>query len=233
VKWVLILAALPVAGQSLGVYSEFARIDPSGEVTSPAQPREILSPALVRNGFTSFQVVVRVRQGTPFWLYIGENPANIAHVTLYRETGDRLEPVEVPHDGDSTEVLWMDVWVDRNAPVRRVKIEPQLKVDRDWATPYPMEVRVVEGTVPEGARPEGFEPAIGRMKNFLCGTAAGNASDKGDMARLRFRNAQQDVALAERAPKEELRRLIGGCGAAADENPEGYLKIRDYLFRMR
>ena len=89
------------------------------------------------------------------------------------------------------------------------------------------------GTVPEGARPEGFEPAIGRMKNFLCGTAAGNASDKGDMARLRFRNAQQDVALAERAPKEELRRLIGGCGAAADENPEGYLKIRDYLFRMR
>ena len=51
-----------------------------------------------------------------------------------------------------------------------------------------------------------------------------------DIARMHLRNAQQDVALATRVPKEDLRRL-GACEAG--ENTESYLKIRDYLFRMR
>src|SRR5260370_42579381 len=48
-----------VAAQPLSVYSEFARIDAKGNVTSPESPREILSPALARNAFATFQVVVQ------------------------------------------------------------------------------------------------------------------------------------------------------------------------------
>jgi hypothetical protein len=218
VKWLrLLVAAIPLAGQSISVYSEFARINAAGEVAAPANPREILSPALVRNGFTSFQLVVQVKPGTPFWLYIGENPSDIAHLSLHREKGDHLEQVEIPHDGNSTEVLWMDVWIDRNAPVRRVKIEPQLKADRDWATPYPMEVRVVEATVPDGA--SAMKP--------LCGDGP---PIKNDIANMRHRNAQQDAALAARVIKEDL---AARCVTIPANDPEAYLRIRDYLFRMR
>src|ERR1700733_6174718 len=60
--------------QPLSVYSEFARINASGEVTAPETPREILSPALVRNGFTSFQVVVQAPADRQWWLFVGQNP---------------------------------------------------------------------------------------------------------------------------------------------------------------
>jgi hypothetical protein len=65
VRW----AALPtffatcLLSQTLNVYSEFARIDMNGAVTAPDNPREILSPMLVRNGFTSFQVVIAAKPG--------------------------------------------------------------------------------------------------------------------------------------------------------------------------
>ena len=118
--WVIV-AALPLTAQSLRVYSDLARIDSTGEVTAPAQPREILSPAIVRNGFTSFQIVVQVKSGTPYWLYVGENPDNAVKVTLYREAGDRLERVGSPYQGDSTQIFWLDLFADRNAMVRRIK----------------------------------------------------------------------------------------------------------------
>ena len=55
-----LLLLLPLAAQPLTVFSEFARIDATGKVTSPADPREILSPALARNAFSSFQIVVEL-----------------------------------------------------------------------------------------------------------------------------------------------------------------------------
>jgi hypothetical protein len=210
--WGALLVVLPLAAQSVRVYSEFAKLDANGEVVSPAQPREILSPALVRNGFTSFQVVVQVPKETPYWLYIGENPENLVHVKLYRRTGDHLENVEVPHDGESTEVFWLDLQVDREAPVRRVKIEPQLKAGTDWFT-YPMEVRIVEAAVPNGDYSSGF----------LCG----NQVIK-EQPQFRARNFLQDVALASQLPKDAL----PPC-TSDPTNPEWYLKIRDVLFRMR
>src|ERR1041385_2485379 len=127
-----------VSAQSVLVYSEFARINEKGVVTAPAQPREILSPAIVRNGFTSFQIVVEVEPDTPYWLYVGQNPENAVRVTVYRESGEKLEPVELPVGGKSTQVFWMDVWADRDAPVRRIKVQPQLSVKGDWVE-YPME----------------------------------------------------------------------------------------------
>ena len=53
----------------------------------------------------------------------------------------------MPYSGESSQVLWMDLWLDANALVRRVKIEPQVGIDGDWVT-YPMEVRVMEPVVP-------------------------------------------------------------------------------------
>ena len=217
------LAALPMMAQSLRVYSEFARIDASGEVTAPAQPREILSPAIVRNGFTSFQIVVQVKSGTPYWLYVGENPDNAVKVSMYRESGEELEPLTSPYHGDSTQIFWLDLLADRNAIVRRVKIEPELDVDNDWVV-YPMEVRVMDARVPDPA------PSSSMMK-YLCGRDEDPPQTA--IAKLRLRNEQQDVALASHAPKQELLERIGGCEARHPGEPEFYLRLRDYLFRMR
>jgi len=239
VKWVTLLASCSVSllCQSVSVYSEFARIDASGEVIAPAQPREILSPAIVRNGFTSFQVVVQMRKGTPYLLYIGENPLHATAVALYRRTEDHLESVELPYQGDSTQVFWLDLRTDRDAPVRRIKIEPQLIIstaesDLGWIS-YPMEVRVVEATVPGGAAAPGYDAPVLAMKNFVCGTQGSATLQGSDAARLHFRNAQQDVAMAARASKDELRHVMGGCDAGVPDDPEWYLRVRDYLFRMR
>jgi hypothetical protein len=54
------------------------------------------------------------------------------------------------------------------------------------------------------------------------------------IAAMRFRNEQQDVALAANALKEELVKRLGGCASSPQEdNPEWYLPIRDYLFQRR
>jgi len=234
VKWGLLVSAcaLPLLSQSVIVYSEFARIDASGEVTAPAHPREILSPGVVRNGFTSFQVVVRVPRGTPYWLYIGENPMHAAKVTLYRAVGENLEPVDLPYQGDSTQTFWLDLRLDGDAPVRRIKIEPQLSLsgsdtDLGWIT-YPMEVRVMDAKIPNVAALSEWY-----MKTFLCGPAAQPKLEDSPAQPFHSRNERQDIALAEKASKPDLLRLAGGCDASHTDDPEWYLRIRDYLFRMR
>ena len=217
VKTAVFLLLIPaVWAQPLRVYSEFARIDAAGKVTAPAEPREILSPAVVRNGFTSFQVVVDVPRGTPYQLYVAQNPENAVRVTLYRESGEKLEPVEQPASGTTAQVFWMDLWTARDAPVQRIKVEPQLHVNNDWVI-YPMEARVMNSTVP---------PDTGAQAP-LCSPRAGISSD---LLKFRNRNAQQDAAVAATAPKDELQKLAGAC---SEPNPESYLRIRDYLLRLR
>lgn len=231
-KWalMLLLAAASVA-QPLRVYSEFAEINAQGEAVAPESPREILSPAIVRNGFTSFQVVIQAPKATPFTLYVGQNPAEAVKVTMYRKAGDRWERVELPYQSDSTQVLWMDLWTDRDAPVRRIKIEPQLFLNGDWVV-YPMEARVVTASIPDDAPvPQDAATPWEAMRNFLCGKPAGGPAP--DAAASRFRNVHQDLALAAKAPKEELQKLLGACTAPPPSNPESYLRIRDYLLRLR
>ena len=41
-------------------------------MTAPANPREILSPAIVRNGFTSFQIAVQAKPGEEYTLYYSD-----------------------------------------------------------------------------------------------------------------------------------------------------------------
>ncbi len=225
----LAIAAIPLAAQSLRVYSELAQIATSGEASGA--PREILSPALARNAFNSFQIVVQVPPGTPYWLYLGENPEDAVKVTLYRRDSSRLERLTSPYSGDTTQVFRLDLWVDGSAAVRRIKIEPELFVNDDWIT-YPMEARVMEAAVPDGKWSEGAAPPAAVMKSFLCGSPVPTLTGDSE-SHLQFRNAQQDVALAARAPKADLLRLMGGCSSPPSNDPEAYLRIRDYLFRMR
>ena len=226
VKLVLLTLLVSAAwAQPLRVYSEFAQIDEKGRVTAPAEPREILSPAIVRNGFTSFQVVVEVPAGTPYQLYVVQNPDNAVQVTLYHENGDRLDRVEQPVSGDGAQVFWMDLWTAGDAPVQRIKVEPQLYVNNDWVT-YPMEARVTSATVPTAG-----ETPANDMRSFLCGPISRSYAHA--VEDPHSRNAQQDVRLAAIAHKEELQKLFGACDAPPSTDPEWYLRIRDYLFRLR
>ena len=115
----LAVAARALCAQTVQVYSEFAQINDVGEVVAPANPREILSPAVARNAFSSFQIAIQVPEGTKFLVYVGQNPEDAARVTLYRRAAAKpgLERVELPYSGESSQVLWMDLWVDANAPV--------------------------------------------------------------------------------------------------------------------
>ena len=221
--WCVALASTAAVGQpSVNVYSEFARIDASGQVTSPETPREILSPALVRNGFTSFQVVVEAPPDKEWWLFVGENPENVLKVTLYRETATALEPVEMPRKSSGTEVLWMDVWTPADAPIMRVKIEPELYIDDDWVT-YPMEGRVMQATV---------QPGNFAMLGNLCPRV--DRTPPPPMAEFQYRNGEQDYLLAVPLPQEERKKLLELCDDPPPERySEDYLRIRDYLFRLR
>jgi hypothetical protein len=143
-------------------------------------------------------------------------------VTLYRQSSAEVDPVDLPFHGAGPAVFWMDVWCDRAAPLRRVKIEPELNVSGDWVR-YPMEARVMEAIVPEQTR-----PVLGDLREFLCG----RGGNEDPIARVRERNGRQDAALAQSMPKHDLLRQLGECKTLA-ANPEAYLRIRDYLFRLR
>jgi hypothetical protein len=233
VKTAVFLLLVPAAwSQPLRVHSEFARIDATGKVTAPAEPREILSPAIARNAFSSFQVVVDVPRGTPYQLYIAQNPENAVEVTLYRENGEKLERVAQPVSGNDTQVFWMDLWTARDAPVQRIKVEPQLHVNNDWVI-YPMEARVMEVTVPDTGHFSAGLPAPEVMRNYLCNRPDPSITNESQSVfTSRDRNARQDVKLA--APvKTELLKLFGACDAPPPADPEWYRHIRDYLLRLR
>jgi hypothetical protein len=240
VRLTLILSLLVAAlnAQPLRVFSEFVRFGADGEPSVPLTPREILSPAMARNAFTTFQILVKGATGETSSLWIGQNPENSFQVTLYREKAGRLTKVSQPVDIDGTEVVWMDVWVSRDTPAARMKLEPELYVHQDWVI-YPMEVRVAEATVPDESHPYGVASAMDVMRTLTCGTKLDltrtprDAGEPATPASLTFRNALADLALAQRAPNEDVQRIFGPCNQAAPENPESYLRIRDYLLRLR
>lgn len=238
-KWALLLGLAGgfLSGQSVQVYSEFAQLTDAGEVVAPENPREILSPAVARNAFSSFQLAIQVPRGVKFLVYIGQNPDNAAKVTLYRRDGSKLVPVVVPYEGVSSQVLWMDLWVDENAPVRRVKIEPQIGIDGEWVM-YPMEVRVMEPVVAGRSMGEGNDmTALEIMRLYLCRDTDVTVTDLGLGVRtLQSRNARQDTALAARASatlREDLKKAMGGCSAPAPADPEFYLRLRDLVLRAK
>lgn len=231
----LSLAALSLtaSAQTVQVYSEFARLSESGEPLTPADPREILSPAVARNAFSTFQIAIQAPQGSKYNVFVGQNPDGAVKVALYRKASDKLEPVGLPYEGVSSQVLWLDVWVDAAAPVRRVKVEPQVFIDGVWIG-YPMEVRVSDAVVPDHPPPAGVASPFDVAHAFLCGgklpLIAGRVPVGAD---LQFRNAQQDVALlaqSSAAQRGEARKALGGCTGPPAGDAELYLRLRDLFF---
>ena len=275
---VFLLLAGPVHPQSLRVLSEFQRVDPFGDVVAAdrmANPREILSPAVARNAFASFHIAVSVPEREPFFVYVQTNPANLFEISLYEElyvkTGagwiaDALEPTKLPAfgtlpylplpiQGQNTVSYWLDVWVPKETPVRRVRLEVLLKVGQGWMM-YPMEVRVTPAVVPSvetdsvalpPATTRADGPVIGPFRNFICSERETRREEKLCVRQLIHRNAVQDLALARSMEAVERSDLRGeilkrlGLGERAawcktpnslDKlSPEWFLRVRDLLYR--
>jgi hypothetical protein len=245
----ILLAVLAVAGaqaQSIRILSALQRVDPFGAVVAADQaerPREILSPALARNAFATFQVVVTVPAGQPHSLFVAQNPENAVGVAAYKPAfvkrgdawiPDGLEPLtlsstgEVPDvarqvPGQTVEVIWLDLWVSPSAPVRRTRLEVQLSVGGHWII-YPMELRIISPIIPGPAgHMEPLAPieasiadtAAGPLRAWMCSPA--NATEEGPLTvrRLVRRNARQDLALArELESKLGKPELLSGILAA-------------------
>ncbi|MGE5486417.1 MAG: hypothetical protein ACM3ZB_01190 [bacterium] len=271
-------AALP---QPVRVYSEFQRIDPFGKVLAAdraERPREILSPALARGAWASFWVVVEPPAGQPHWIFIGQNPENFLKVVMYRPVFERrgeswvpdaLEKVDMDEvgrvppvlpqvSGQTAIVLWMDVWVPADAPVRRTRLEVQLKSGEDWVI-YPMEMRIHEAVIPAPLGPSAplasvdapaSETAAAAFRAYACkaAPARGSADAPTSVRAAIRRNARQDAALARSlegtskdALVEDLARWAGFAGIPAfcgggppprpERGAEWYLPIRDRLYR--
>jgi len=232
------LAAAPLAAQSIRVYSEFQRLDPKGEilgVDKAPRPREILSPAVIRNAYASFHVAVDVPKNLPFSLFVGQNPENVLQPTLYKVGWtargaawwpDRLTPLTISADGkvadagpllprQTTVAYLLDLWVPGEAPVERIRFELQLNVDQEWVI-YPMEVRIQAPVLPVSLTPgSALAPldaaadasAYEMLRSYLCGGGKREPEGPPSIRGIIRRNARQDVALA--------RSLEAKCGKEA------------------
>src|SRR5262249_7059489 len=140
-----------------------------------------------------------------------QNPENAVKITLYREPEARggqpfppsLDVTSMPVDGEGTQVFWLDLWVEKDAPVRRIQVEPELLIDDDWVI-YPIEGRVMDAAVPPLSMPGGTARPMDMMRELACGTPAAGANGAANpdgRAHLAFRNGMQDIGLAQQMPK--------------------------------
>jgi hypothetical protein len=235
------LAVAAAAAQSVEIYSEFDRPDPFGGIVAadrPAKPREILSPAVVRNGFATFHIAVTVPPKESYLLYVLPNPVSACRVSLYKEhfvrtpagwIPDKLtEVTRLPDFGvmpdpddrieeQTTRLYLLDLWLPPNADVARFRLEVQLKVAL-WIV-RPMEVRVMRARVPDvPAGPDRPLPPIeqgadsaatGVLADFLSGAPLTMPPPGATLRGILRRNAIQDMGLAQSAgPADVARRAL-------------------------
>ena len=162
-----------------------------------------------------------------------------------------LNPVrQVP--GQTVVVVWLDLWVAADAPVRRTRFELQLHAGGQWIV-YPMELRIVAPVVPAAHGPlEALAPveapaariAAGPLRAYVCGAVRGGEEGPLTVRGLIRRNARQDMALARSLGRATLPdEILEALGAASREKwcqaPSGppqlgaewYLRVRDFLYR--
>jgi hypothetical protein len=270
----LALAVLPCTGQKLFVYSELTRIDPFGKVVQQdrgAEPRHILSPGFPRNATSSLRIAVQLDKPGSFHLDIAQNPDNAVKPMLYREVfekhgdawiPDKLLPVTIPYNGTASDfsvsgqhvvTFWLDMTVSRNAPVDRIKVEPQLwsPVINDWVI-YPMEIRILDATVPDGKPASGAVPDVtasadsalrGPLRQALCGEKEAPSPFALTTRHHVRRNAAQYLTIAKAAELQlaisktpnapTVEALCGNAPATSSSGPEWFLRVRDNLFRAK
>jgi hypothetical protein len=194
-----VLVSAAAWGQTVDIYSEFHRLSPFGVVVAPDRGitrREVLSPAVTRNGHASFHVAVSTPASQSYLLYVVTNPIEACRVSLFREKfvmtregwiPDSLVEVErlpdfgvmpdsaQPIEGQTTRLYLLDIWVPPDAPVGRFRLEVQLKM-ADW-TIRPMEVRVISARIPEIPRGSGAPPALPPVDAGADASAAQALSD--------------------------------------------------------
>src|SRR5688500_14681849 len=96
----LLIALSPIYAIDVHIYSEFQRVDPIGSIVPQDRgvaPREILSPAVLRNAYASFHVIVTAPPNTLYFLSVQTNPADIFKIKLYRKTFARTRSGFVSH----------------------------------------------------------------------------------------------------------------------------------------
>lgn len=213
-------------------------------------PREILSPAVARNGFASFHVAVTVPRNESYFLYVMPNPVSACRVFLYKEhfvktdagwIPDRLTEVQRlpdfgvmpdPDDGvegQTTRVYLLDLWLPPNADVARFRLEVQLKMG-DW-TVRPMEVRVNSLQVPVlpagayGALPGVEWPAdtaaMAPFADCLAGVALKMPGTPATVREAIRRNAVQDMALPQPVGFAQRAMDFFGLNSAFRRRPYG------------
>ena len=244
-----------LAGQTMSArfLSEFRRVGASGEIAAAdalGAPREIISPALIRNGYTSFHLVVTGPPGAGFMLYIASNPDHVLRPVLYRVNGtaDRLEPVKNLSEAgkfndNGVGVYWLDVWTPGTTPVRRIRLEAQLNVGTGFVI-TPLELRVQAGVVPPQDAPVVAIPIAGNaaagpfalLEQSLCGGVAPAAKARGgdplSVLTKIMRNAGQDILLARKLEAAAgTANAKGWCAQARQADPEAYLRVRDAIWR--
>ncbi len=258
-------------GQEIYVRSEFQRPGPDGAVIAAdkmnQRGREVLSPPALRNAFTTVHVTVEAPAGTPIVLHVGLNPEDAIKPTLYLEKHlasgepDGLEQVKtlpfngkIPDSGALNFIL--DMWVNGDAAVQRVKVEPQLWVPDRWIV-YPMEVRILEATVPKHSyqlarlpvpRLRSDSVIYPRMRELLCGgaVAGGGKLSSPTVYSLLDRNVAQDMALGRLLSKPRIAQVflpptgnaevgrwcsVTQAGAIDSLPSEWFLRVRDNLYR--
>lgn len=221
---------------SVRFLSEFRRVSPQDGAIAAADaagtPREIISPAIVRNGFTSFTVLAAGPPGKPYRLFIALNPDGLLRPVLARLAPDgvSLQPLpKLEAEGVFNErgvaVYWLDVWTPAPTPIRRIRLEAQLSFGNEWVI-TPLEMRVMTATVPERPLPPAPRAALAApssaaiaqalFEQYLCGTPVVEPPPRGGaavgIAAKLQRNAGQDVLIARKLEGKE-----GGAGRAAVE----------------
>ncbi len=221
ILWALAASAVLLCGQRITVFSEFQRPRPDGQVVSAdrtASRREILSPALVRNGWASFVFTVEAPPGEPYTIYVAQNPDDTARATVYQLeytdaqgewVPDGLRPVRQPvqavlADGQKTQAYLLDLFLPASTPVERFRLEIQLHAAGRW-TIYPMEMRPVEAVAPEQPPLRGsLAPVAARadatiartLQPAFCGGTEGPGVTLDSLRAVILRNVLQDLSLA-------------------------------------
>lgn len=245
---IIFTAAIACQAQRVLVYSPLTRIDPFGHVVKAdrgtAEPRDILSPGVPRNGITPLRLVVAMETPETYWLEVGQNPADTLRIKLWKEVfvetpqgwiPDTLQEVSHPYRGFASDFklpgqkavsFWLEMTVPKDAEVDRMKVEPQLYVDsiKDWII-YPMEVRVHPSQLPDGKRP-GFggplppltAPADAALHPVLCGSTEKTVAVGQLTNRERLRDyAAQDLRLLK--DRTQLEALFLKVAGATDLKP--------------
>lgn len=243
---ILLLAAGAGAlrGQRIAVFSEFQRPRPDGEVCRAdraASRREILSPALVRNGWASFLFTVEAPPGEAYTIYVAQNPDNTARASVYQleyvEAGgewipDGLKPAAQPvqavlDTGQATQAYLLDLFLPESAPLERFRLEIQLHAGGRW-TIYPMEMRPMEPVAPPAPPLRGRLAPVGAradetvalaVREAVCGEERKGQAPEVKLENLRaviLRNALQDLALARRTGAAPERLVLAGGWPARD-----------------